>query len=68
VAVAASHLFEESHLHGALTSDFSLDERKFLDGIGGKPNPERMSHFGEVLSRAREFATEWKGNGAECGA
>ena len=56
VAVAASYLFEELYLQGVLTSDFFLDDKKFLHGISGRPNQERMSHFGEALTRARELA------------
>jgi hypothetical protein len=56
VAVAASYLFEELYLQGVLTSDFFLNEKKFLHGIDGRPNPERMGHFGEALTRARELA------------
>ena len=56
VAVAASYLFEELYLQGVLTSDFFLNEKKFLHGIDGRPDPERMSHFGEALTRARELA------------
>jgi hypothetical protein len=56
VAMAASYLFEELYLQGVLTSDFFLNEKKFTHGIDGRPNPERMSHFGEALTRARELA------------
>jgi hypothetical protein len=56
VAMAASYLFEELYLQGVLTSDFFLNEKKFLHGIDGRPNPERMSHFREALTRAREVA------------
>jgi len=56
VAVAASYLFEELYLQGVLTSDFFLDDKKFLHGISGRPNPERMGHFVEALTRARELA------------
>jgi hypothetical protein len=58
VAVAASYLFEELYLQGVLTSDFFLNEKKFLQGINGRPDPERMSHFREALARARELARE----------
>jgi hypothetical protein len=58
VAVAASYLFEELYLQGVLTSDFFLNEKKFLHGINGRPDPERMSHFREALARARELARE----------
>src|SRR5258707_7743462 len=58
VAVAASHLFEELHLQGVLTSDFFLNEKRFLHGIDGRPDPGRMSHFRDALARARELARE----------
>jgi len=58
VAVAASYFFEELHLQGVLTSDFFLNEKRFLHGIDGRPDPERMSHFREALARARELARE----------
>src|ERR1700688_4582444 len=58
VAVAASYLFEELHLQGVLTSDFFLNEKRFLHGIDGRPDPERMSHFRKALARARELARE----------
>jgi hypothetical protein len=56
VAVAASYLFEELYRQGVLTSDFFLNDKKFLRGIDGRPDPKRMSHFGEALTRARELA------------
>jgi hypothetical protein len=56
VALAASYLFEEFYVQGVLTSDFFLNEKKFLHGIDGRPNPERMNRFGEALTRARELA------------
>jgi len=52
VALAASYLFEELSRQGVLTSDFFLNEKKFLRGIDGSPDPERMSHFREC-SRSR---------------
>ena len=39
VAVAASYLFEELYVQGVLTSDFFLNEKKFLHGIDGRPDP-----------------------------
>jgi hypothetical protein len=56
VAVAASYLFEELYLQGVLSSDFFLNEKKFLHGIDGRANQERIRHFGEALTRARELA------------
>src|SRR5260370_4832501 len=58
VAVAASYLFEELSRQGVLTSDFFLNEKKFLHGIDGSPDPERMSHFRDALARACELAAE----------
>jgi hypothetical protein len=58
VAVAASYLFEELHLQGVLTSDFFLNEKKFLHGIDGRPDTERMSRFREALAQARQLALE----------
>src|ERR1700740_3789411 len=58
VAIAAGYLFEEMSRQGVLTSDFFLNEKKFLHGIDGSPDPERMSHFRDALARARELAGE----------
>jgi hypothetical protein len=58
VAVAASYLFEELYLQGVLTSDFFLNEKKFLHGIDGRPDPERMGHFHEALAQAGQLARE----------
>ena len=58
VAVAASYLFEELSRQGVLTSDFFLNEKKFLRGIDGSPDPGRMSHFRDALARARALAGE----------
>jgi hypothetical protein len=58
VAIAAGYLFEELSHQGVLTSDFFLNEKKFLHGIEGNPDPERMSHFRDALARACELAKE----------
>src|ERR1700686_2871850 len=58
VGIAATYLYEEMYRQGALTSDFFLNEKKFLHGIDGKPDPERMARFREALTRARELAHE----------
>jgi hypothetical protein len=58
VAVAASYLFEELSRQGVLTSDFFLNEKKFLHGIDGSPDPQRMSRFRDALARARELAAQ----------
>jgi len=56
VAIAASYLFEELYRQGVLSSDFFLNEKRFLHGIEGKPDPERMKSFQEALDRARKLA------------
>jgi hypothetical protein len=58
VAVAASYLFEEFYRQGVLTSDFFLNEKKFLSGIDGKPSPELMSKFQGALVRTRALANQ----------
>jgi hypothetical protein len=58
VAVAASYLFEELYRQGVLTSNFFLDEKKFLHGIDGKPDSERMKHFQEALAEAQRLARD----------
>src|SRR6266436_7783062 len=56
VAVAASYLFEELFRQGVLSSDFFLNEKRFLHGIEGKPDPARMKSFQDALDRARKLA------------
>ena len=58
VAVAASYLFEEFYRQDVLSSDFFLNEKKFLKGIDGKPDPERMQHFQEALDNSRKLAKQ----------
>jgi len=58
VAVAATYLYEELYRQGVLTSDFFLNEKKFLHGIDGKPDRERMNKFRGALARTRELAQE----------
>jgi hypothetical protein len=56
IAVAASYLFEELFRQGVLSSDFFLNEKRFLHGIEGKPDPGRMKSFQEALDQARNLA------------
>src|SRR6266576_2660565 len=58
VAVAASYLFEEFYRQDVLSSDFFLNEKKFLRGIDGQPDPERMKNFQEAVQRARKLARQ----------
>jgi hypothetical protein len=55
-AVAASYLFEELYRQGVLTSEFFLDDKRFLHGIDGQPDAERMKHFREAVARIRQLA------------
>lgn len=56
IAIAASYLFEELYREGALSSDFFLNEKRFLHGIEGKPDAERMKNFQDALDHARKLA------------
>ena len=58
VAMAASYLFEELYRQGVLTSDFFLNEKKFLHGIDGKPDLDQMNGFRAALTRARALARQ----------
>jgi hypothetical protein len=58
VAIAASYLFEEFYRQGVLTSDFFLNERKFLSGIDGKPDADLMEKFQGALVRTRTLANQ----------
>jgi hypothetical protein len=58
VAIAASYLFEELYRQGVLSSDFFLNEKRFLHGIEGKPDPARMKSFQQALDLARKLARE----------
>jgi hypothetical protein len=56
VAIAASYLFEEFYRQNVLTSDFFLNDKRFLGGIEGTPDALRLSSFREHLNKARELA------------
>jgi hypothetical protein len=56
IAVAASYLFEELYRQGVLSSDFFLNEKRFLNGIEGKPDTTRMKSFEEAIALARKLA------------
>src|SRR5258708_3225930 len=58
VAIAASYLFEELYRQGVLSSDFFLNEKRFLHGIEGKPDAARMKSFQDAVDRARKLAKE----------
>src|SRR5439155_24427286 len=58
LAVAASYLFEELYRQGVLSSDFFLNEKRFLHGIDGKPDPGRMKSFQIAVDQARKLAKQ----------
>ena len=58
VAVAASYLFEEFYRQRVLTSDFFLNDKKFLHGIEGEPDPQRMKGFDDAIRSARTLAAK----------
>lgn len=55
-AIAASYLFEELYRENVLTSEFFLNEKRFLHGIEGQPDAERMRRFREAVSQTRQLA------------
>jgi hypothetical protein len=58
IGVAASYLFEELYLQNVLSSDFFLNEKRFLHGIDGRPDALRMNNFRGALERARVLCKE----------
>jgi hypothetical protein len=57
-AIAASYLFEELYRQDVLSSNFFLNDKKFRQGIEGKPDPERMHRFREAVARTRQLAQD----------
>jgi len=58
VAIAASYLFEEFYRQQVLTSDYFLNDKRFLGGITGTPDPDRIKGFDDATAKARELAGE----------
>lgn len=56
VSLAASYLFQEFFLQNILTSDYFLDDKRFLGGITGRPDPGRVKAFDECIAKARTLA------------
>ena len=55
-AESASYLFQEFDRQGVLTSDFFLDNKKFLGGAEGAPDPELRDGFNAAATKAQELA------------
>jgi hypothetical protein len=53
---AASYLFEECYRQGILTSEFFLDNKRFLGKVPLKPDPELRAAFFAADKRALELA------------
>jgi tetratricopeptide (TPR) repeat protein len=58
IAIAASYLFEELLGQGVLSSDFFMNEKRFLNGINGKPDPARMKGFEQAILLGRALANK----------
>jgi hypothetical protein len=58
MCIAASYLFQEFYLQNVLTSDYFLDDRRFLGGIQGTPDPGRVKAFQDSVAKARALATQ----------
>ena len=56
VSLAASYLFQEFFLQNVLTSDYFLDDKKFLGGISGNADPVRIKGFEDACGKARTLA------------
>jgi len=55
-AFAATYQFEELYRQGVFTSAFFLDDNKFLEGVEGRPDPERGKGFLDAIQRAQNLA------------
>jgi hypothetical protein len=55
-AAAAAYLFEECYRQGVLTSDFFLDNKRFLGKVALKPNPDVRAAFFAADKEAQRLA------------
>ncbi len=53
---AASYLFEECYRQGVLTSEFFLDDKRFLGKITLKPDPALRANFFAAVQQAQDLA------------
>lgn len=56
ICIAASFLFEEFYLQNVLTSEYFLDDKRFIGGINGIPDSTRIKNFQDSVARARKLA------------
>ena len=52
----ASYLFEEFYRQGVLTSQFFLDDKKFIGGVEGQPNSASRAAFLSACATAEKLA------------
>jgi len=57
-AEAASYLYEQFNQKGIFTSEFFLNDEKFLGGASGSPSENRNDPFMQTNHQAREMANE----------
>lgn len=55
-SLAATYLFEELYRQGVFTSAFFLDDKRFLEGVEGRPDEERRRRFLDAVHRAQDLA------------
>ena len=55
-AEAASYLFQQFDTKGILTSEFFLNDNRFLGGIEGTPSQNRNMPFEDTVKQSREMA------------
>jgi tetratricopeptide (TPR) repeat protein len=58
VSLAATYLFQEFFEQNVLTSDYFLNDKRFLGGIQGIPDPGRVQGFEDSCERARVLANQ----------
>src|SRR5271169_1873146 len=58
VSIGATYLFEEFFLQRVLTSDYFLDDKRFLGGITGTPDSGRIKGFQDSCVRAHTLASQ----------
>src|SRR5271165_7558210 len=58
VSLAASYLFEEFFIQRVLTSEYFLNDKRFVGGIEGTPDAGRIKNFNDSVARARELAAK----------
>ena len=55
-AEAASHLYQQFDAKGILSSEFFLNDARFLGGVEGSPQQNRNQPFEDTVHQAREMA------------